>query len=162
MSGRRRNRMRAAPREDLGAPSPWRLQHGPSLHEERVGGYGVTRKLQPPIERYLARKLITQAQHSAAEHLLDDYELGVHGARNPEARGSSGSPSPIAVAQLMALESYQLAVQRLGLIASAIVLPIVCADIGAAQLAQRIGAERALIMARLRDGLDVLADYYGC
>src|SRR6185312_2558678 len=101
------------PREDFGEPTPFRAQHGP-IDVIHTPAFGVRRVRQQPIERYAKRQWIEPRQYTAATKLVEDYELGVWSAKNPEKTGS-GRPSPISEATVMALRAYQRAVQFLGI-----------------------------------------------
>ena len=147
------------PREDFGEPTPFRAQHGP-IDVIHTPAFGVRRVRQQPIERYAKRQWIEPRQYTAATKLVEDYELGVWSAKNPEKTGS-GRPSPISEATVMALRAYQRAVQFLGIRRCAIVLPVVCAEVDVSELAKQLKRPREGVMELLRDGLDELADHYG-
>lgn len=148
-------------RQDFGAPTEERQRHGPIEEVRTLGSGTVIRMTQPPIARYLARGSIEKRQHIAAERLVTDYELGMLGARDPEAHSSSGAPSPISEAQLMAIEAYVKAIQAVGKRLLAILIPVVLGEEDVSALARRLGKRIEGVMELLKLGLDTLADHYG-
>jgi hypothetical protein len=143
---------------DPHAPTRERKSHG-AIETIRVPG-AVTRRAQPPIERYLKRGSITRRQHDAGEHLVDDYELGVHGAKDPDKHGNSGRGSPLSEAQLMALRAYTLALRSLHPRVQKVILAAVIEERDAKEIAaaQSLTPEGAMDI--LRIGLDDLARSY--
>jgi len=141
-------------------PHDWRSQHQEVTATPSGTAGEIIRSVQSPIDRYLARKIVTMRQYAAARTLFKDYELGICGARDPDAKGGGGTGTPISEAQIMAAEAYGRAVRFMGKRLSAIVLPIVCEQVDASRLAERMGERRDGVMAILRMGLDSLQDFY--
>lgn len=136
----------------------WQRRNGRAMVEIPGDQAGVkVRVCQPPYEGYLSRGVITDRQCWAARRLKDDYELGICGARNPEAGGSG---DPAGVAQVLAARAYAVAVQAIGKRLSLVVLASVCEELTSEQVGRRIGERRDGVMALLRAGLDALADHY--
>lgn len=70
--------------------TPWRAQHAAGVERFRLAdqcAYG--RRISSAIDMLLSRGVVTRCQHSAAQALLDDYEI-MSGAR-PSREGPRGT-----------------------------------------------------------------------
>lgn len=116
------------------------------------------RVVQAPHDRYRARGYIDDRQHWAAARLVQDYELGICGARDPEAKGGDGDP--VTVAQVMAARAYAMAVWAMGKILSSIVIAVILCErpMREVERQQRIPDGKGSEL--LRSALTILADHY--
>jgi len=153
-----RDRIKAADRME---PLDHQRQHREIVDGETMRAGEVVRVVQPPLDRYQKRKVITPRQHTAGARLADDYQLGVLGARDPEARGGARNAGGLTEAQLIAATAYRKAVQALGPRLSAIVLAVCCEEMSAEKLAELRLQDPRQVLGVLKIGLDHLGDHYG-
>jgi len=141
-------------------------QFAPDTENEPARAGIRVRRVQPPIERYLARDLITSEQYEAATRLRRDYEFGICGVNDSGRSGAGGGVPGYSVAQIDATAAYQHAVQALGKVISPIVLPVVLGydhggEITVEALSKYMGRSRKEMMGVFKAGLDMLAEHYG-
>ena len=127
-----------------------------------VAAYGA--RVQPTIERMLARGQITRRQHEAGARLYKTYLLGVCGARDHDASGCSAwSPAGVPDAVLSSLTDYRRARESVGPRMWPCLFAVCIEDMSVDRFANERGkgADRKGWMAILRLALDTLADHYG-
>lgn len=127
------------------------------------------RRVRDPIEEYARLKRITPRQAKGAQLFREDWELGIWGARNPEAStGTSKAGGGFSQSQLLAAEGYAGACERLGKAFRPLVELVVLAGEWLDDIAKRRADEDTSVRSmedklrwHLRAGLDILGDAYG-
>jgi hypothetical protein len=142
-------------------PIDHQMRHRDIAEGETIRAGETIRVVQPPLDRYQKRKIITPRQHRAGAKLADDYQLGILGARDPEAKGSSGVKVGLSEAQILAAEAYRKAVQAMGKRLSSIVIAVCCEEKDISVIATRRDLDPKQLMGALKIGLDHLGDHYG-
>jgi hypothetical protein len=167
------------PAEDNRGPTAERLRHARGLVErgnpgKGKGRTGVVTMRDAPIERALARKIINQAQYTAAikyrHHWyhaglaspLSSVELNRIFAADP----TNYSVMPKSEAQVFHRQRYREAVQHIGITGAAVVEQVVCQEISLEQAGYKLGwvAKPQAIAAateRMKAALDRLVELWG-
>lgn len=168
-SGRRPAPRRAVP-DDLAAPhvplagepgTVVRVADGAVLTQEATDSAGIRRRaVQPPVERYGARRQLDPRQVQAARRLYADYAFGLCGARDREAgSGARFGSMGLAAARVEAVTRYRRALAAAGR-DGVVVDRVACGEQAAGAAAPGFGLTTAQAMTALRRGLDAVAGYY--
>jgi hypothetical protein len=144
--------------------APERDQHSVVVIERRTDVHAFGARVMASLERMERRGLLTSRQCRAGERVYQAYVLGIVGARDADAGGSSAyDPGGIRDRQLDAATEYRRARDVLGTRMWPIVWHVVCDDWSVERFANECsgGTDRKGCFAILRLALDVLADHYG-
>jgi hypothetical protein len=142
---------------------PEREQHGVVLVEAASDAPGVmVARVQPAIERLARRGLLTRRQAAAGERIYRAWALGIVGARDGEAGGSSvHDPGGVRDRQLDAATEYRRIRDAVGVRLWPIVWHVACDDWSVDRFASEIGngMDRKQWMGCLKIALDQAADF---
>lgn len=120
-----------------------------------------TYRVQTPVEWLVARGLVSQDQARAGRKLHEVYALGVCGARNAERGVGNGRKEfGLSDAQLLALLDYRKVMTWLSPAQRGVLIRVCCWDMPVRVVAQRCRVSKARVMELLRDGLDLVHDYF--
>lgn len=165
MASPRRSR-KASTHKKATVEPPERRQHA-KLEDVPTDTAGVkARRVKPVVETLSARGTIDGRQLAAAEALREDYEVGIHGARIGDdlpvgVQGKTGDRHEMTQAQIEAAANYRRAVQTIGLLADAVVTPIVLENCTLEETGRRLGVDKKHLAGRLQVALDQVASFYG-
>jgi len=144
---------------------PEREQHGTVLVEPTCDVPGaMTARAQPTIERLLRRGQISHRQANAGARIYRAWALGIVGARDRDAGGSSAhDPGGYADRQLDAATEYRRIREAVGLRLWPITWHVTCDDWSVDRFASEIGngMDRKQWMGCLKIALDQAADHLG-
>lgn len=141
----------------------WRGQHGAVVEEltddERPAPVA---RVQAPIERLQRRGVIDDGLYRSGLRMRSAYDLGVCGARDPEAKSSGEARLSfgLAGAQIAAIQEWRQANAALGKRLSPYIDWIVCKDVNVSDLAKQLGRNPTEIIALLKVSLEVLSDHF--
>ena len=145
-------------------PTPERAQHDGLVMQERMGddgapAYGARVVTQRPLDRYLARQLIT-ADHYATGMRL--YSLWRKAGKEPKLcadycqRVASGRRDEVADAREIARQELNEALMTIPGVFSACLLAVCCMGETTGEWSASAGRHESAGMAYLRDGLELV------
>lgn len=138
-----------------------RMADGAVVARHGAGRAGIRRRVvQPPVERYGARRQLDIRQIQAARRLYADYAFGVCGARDREVGpGPRFDTMGLAAARVDAVTRYRRALAAAGR-DGPVVERVTCGERTAGVVAPGLGLTTCQAMEALRRGLDAVAGYY--
>lgn len=150
------------------------LQVDPEGKEKPKATGAVRNVAGTPLDRYLARKMISARQFDAGDRFREDWHFAGLTARvvqsyapkvNSSGRADAGYAMPAAERQLYARQRVRGAQKQLGRLAKPLIAVAIeelnAEDLGKTAGYKQPGQARACGMTMLRLGLDMLADHYG-
>lgn len=143
----------------------WRIKGGQEVVELETEAAGMPcRVIRPPVDTMRAREEIDADQHSAATRLRRDYELGVCGARDPEAV-SSPDGGNIITARSIATQACQRAMAAIDVDTRGLIRGLVLEECAVSQMARQMYGYRnarrdAQVLQTVIRGLGQLVEHY--
>lgn len=143
-------------------PTAERLSQGIEVRLERaaVDDPRQVLRIHSGLAQLLDAGKIGMAEVNAANRWRSDYELGEHGARDPEKSGSGGGVDGYNISAIDALTRYRSACRAIGMIGDCLLRAFVSDGLSFRAMAAKLGRDNRDLSAQTALVLEILAEHY--